>query len=96
MRISNRIIPPSDFRCVNQPARLRAGGRQEGAPERRAPAPSRHRPERSDWSGMEPGVCEDAWKEKRVPDQGLEKSFCRWVAGQWLAERECVFTDTGI
>ena len=27
----------------------------------------------------------------RAPNQGLESSFCRWVAGQRLAWKECIF-----
>ena len=31
----------------------------------------------------------------RPPNQGLESSFCRWTARQGLAQKECLFTDTG-
>ena len=50
------------------------------------------------------GVCETntLWKivdtemlALRTPNQGLDCSFCRWVAGHGLAEKECVFTDSG-
>ena len=32
----------------------------------------------------------------RAPNQGLDSSFCRWIVGQRLAEKEWFFTDTGI
>ena len=34
---------------------------------------------------------------RKTPDQGLESSFCRWVASTWLLlyKRIFVFTDTG-
>ena len=31
----------------------------------------------------------------RAPNQGEDGSFCCWIAGQWLARKECFFTDTG-
>ena len=34
-----------------------------------------------------------AWQ---IPKQGLKRGFCCWVAWQWLAQKECVFTDTGV
>ena len=27
----------------------------------------------------------------RAPNQGLESSFCGWIAGQRLAQKECLF-----
>ena len=50
------------------------------------------------------GVCEKAPLRRirplgrrafGAPDQGLECSFCRWTAGQGLAQKEYLFTDTG-
>ena len=32
----------------------------------------------------------------RAPNQGLGSSLCCWVAGHGLAEKKCLFTDTGI
>ena len=32
----------------------------------------------------------------RAPNQELDTSFCCWIAGQRLAEKDCFFTDTGI
>ena len=32
----------------------------------------------------------------RSPNQKLESSFCRWIAGHGLAQKKCLFTDTGI
>ena len=50
------------------------------------------------------GVCEKRSSGKviqigilafRPPNQGLDCSFCRWIAGHGLAQKEYVFTDTG-
>ena len=31
----------------------------------------------------------------KTPSHGLESSFCCWVAGQRLVQKDCSFTDTG-
>ena len=30
-----------------------------------------------------------------APNQGVERSFCCWIAGQRVAQKECSFRDTG-